>query len=339
MVAIRPLVLVVLAVAAVAGTALAVAPPPEWQARIDQAEMLFSHEEPSDKELMPMIGNGYIGHAIGSNAIFSTGLYVGLRHLWQYYINSDRARIPSTSCAAVVGVEACRERGLAVTEVGIAVDYARAVVYRRWIVDAAVVEFRWYCHQSRKAILVVEIDVDNSAGSASLDIPVHAPYVFESEDIGFKKVAGAAGTRAANASVYAGKVLRKENPYTHEILQDVAVVYDGLPSLLHVEAGGTFSRTFLTAVRTSVDSENPTADVQADFDSAHTTASNTDGSKNTNNNKSSSNNNNNSECGSLLTCTSLLDEHVAAWEVIWEARMEVGGNAVLGAQINASMYA
>eukprot|EP01136_Pigoraptor_vietnamica_P021262 Opistho-1_new@5982 len=79
----------VLLAAVLLGTAGAAVVPSEWQKRIDHSQMLYSDTEP-DAQLMPMIGNGYIGHVIGSPNIFSTGLYVGLRHFWQYFINSAR---------------------------------------------------------------------------------------------------------------------------------------------------------------------------------------------------------------------------------------------------------
>eukprot|EP01136_Pigoraptor_vietnamica_P021263 Opistho-1_new@5977 len=240
-------------------------------------------------------------------------------------LSTRRARIPSTSCAVAVDAEALRARGVEVETVGIAVDFERAVAYRRWSVGGAVVEFRWYCSRHRRSILVLEVEIDNSGGSSEVEVPVRGGVPFESNDIAFALVKDGL---AVNATVYAGKVTRRENPYDlKEALQDVAVVYDEVPSSFRVGPGANVSLSFITAVRTSVDSDAPTTHAQKDYAEARAIADRDVPECNPAN------------CGALVKCTDLIKEHEADWRTVWESRVEVGDNVVLGAQVNASLYA
>lgn len=67
--------------------------PQEWKDRIHQGNMLFSQQDPSNFEWMPIIGNGYLSTLVLSDTIYVAGVYNGQNNSAE---QSHRAKIPAT---------------------------------------------------------------------------------------------------------------------------------------------------------------------------------------------------------------------------------------------------
>jgi trehalose/maltose hydrolase-like predicted phosphorylase len=145
--------------------------PPEWQNRIDQAQMLYSDTEPQET-LQTYVGNGYMATQINSQNIFISGVYNGPADA--EYEPSHRARTPS-----FVNWQVQNSRVIAS-----AIDIEKGVYYRRVqtndVTSQSTVEQRWYAHRKYKNLIVhttqiitpstIPVCLIHSIGPQSVDI-------------------------------------------------------------------------------------------------------------------------------------------------------------------------
>lgn len=219
-------VVVVAVVVALIGPAAHGQIPPEWQARAAEANMLVSLVEPSDLQLMPYIGNGFLATIVGSNTTYMGGVFNGL----DVEGPSHRARIPGTISITVTNAEVQ----------AVAIDLEKGIYYRSLGCDGcAHLQQRFYAHRSLLSLLVCELDiVTTQAVTLSLALNGGAP----SADVNLSPSPNS--TKAM--TVMTGSTLIAELPGGELI--DIALAFTPVPSSLYVPAGTNASYVSACAV-------------------------------------------------------------------------------------------
>jgi hypothetical protein len=133
--------------------------PSNWQARENEGNMVCSNYEPDDIYMMPIVANGYLGTLVSSDTIYVGGVYNG----YLGYIRdkcssisdnrrqtpSHRARIPATNSINITNSNL----------VASALDFERAVFYRRSEINEILVEQQWFAHRRHKHLMVHTISL------------------------------------------------------------------------------------------------------------------------------------------------------------------------------------
>jgi hypothetical protein len=298
-------------------------PPTDWAAKVLARDMLYTasdaHVDPNN---MPMIGSGFVATQIMSDSIWVAGLFNG-------YLTRDpshRARLPATAAVAAPG-----------TPGPAALDMREATYYRRSFLDPSppgactdasavscsnapariTIEQRWYAHRSRPAVMVLEVQVLADA-NAPRGVNASAPFAMlllrnnpgdASADLSLAPTSGA----PPGSTMLCGMTRVGETNTSGT--QSLCVLTSTLPATpLRVDASAPYATaTFLTVVRTSIETAVPqlTAAAAADYNAATAAAVN----------------------GSLHA------EHVAEWAAtIWPSGFETD-RADLALAVNSSLYA
>ncbi len=301
-----PLLGLILSIAGLGSAEKASRIPVEWKRQIDKFDAFYSENDDGETNsegypgiYMPLMGNGYFSHSKGvrSDTYFIAGVYNN-----ETTSPSIRARIPATFAVQVENSETT----------GTLLDIRNGTYYRRGNLvsyPGSWYELRWYAHMQRRNIYVMELQVFN-AGKQAVQLKLTNNPGAPTDAINFhKKSSQFFLTQCGNTTI----------PETPEISTTrVCMVSSNLP-VITVEPhqnGRVYS--FLTAVRTSLDSADPETDVMADVNAAHHVQKPVDPSEQ----------------------TPLLKEHIAAWAQLWSSGIELEGNrpdASIAA--NASLYA
>uniref|UniRef100_A0A6B2KZB4 Protein-glucosylgalactosylhydroxylysine glucosidase n=1 Tax=Arcella intermedia TaxID=1963864 RepID=A0A6B2KZB4_9EUKA len=249
--------------------------------------MLYSPQEPTDINMMPSIGNGYLATVISSDTIYVSGLFNGLNTVDP----SHRAVIPATQSFTLTN---------SITT-ATALDLRRGTYFRRGTIGKASFEQRSYAHRVHSSLLVHEISVDNSLNPNHLTFVLTINTKPETPDF---KITPLNGTN--DYTLYNGRITTPEEPGGPTV--GITVVSTRVAHSYTVGANSASTFYFVTAIRSSLDSSDTQKDATADFLSAS------------------------------AQVTTLFSTHVAAWEEIWSARIEVEGDHRLAQVINSSLY-
>lgn len=346
--------------------------PSDWAAAQARGDLLYSASV--DGALLPEIGNGFIATLVGSDTIYAAGVFNGAAQS----APSHRARIPpfDTTLVGVADADEAVEHPLGdvTTPVtmdpapqdisgghhsatgtsnapdafgsGAALDMAHAVFMTRSMLPSGLnVEERRYAHLMRASILVHEIELANTGSAAPITVQLASAQVgAKSTDFDFNsttmrlsyptraRVSAGATARhrvpgepsvpvsllevggSQQVFIRNGSIVETETATSERVV--VATVSSVATGSVTVPPTKTVTLTFLTAVCSSL---NATGDVNAPLTCAHNAFDDAVAA---------------AEAGTLLS------SHEAAWASRLSAgRLEVAGDVVLAAVINASLYA
>jgi len=271
--------------------------PNDWIERSSQGNLIYVDKEPLDKNYLPSISNGYLGTVLDSDNIFVGGVYVGEFIVFEKLIgfHSKRARIPATQKIVPKNCET----------IGSALDIERAMYLRRFQLDKAQIEQRWFAHRGLRSLLVHQINVNATRSVGLVNLQLENLPSPKSEDISFEQVN--CPHSSSQSTCYVGELIRLETPDSDRI--KVAVVTSQIPSSLQVEASTDRTFTFLTSIRTTIDSSDPLMDASIDFIR-----------------------------GLSMDPKLLLSNHTMEWAKLWQSGYELGGNLDLAIKMNTTLY-
>eukprot|EP00053_Salpingoeca_punica_P018798 m.186260 g.186260 ORF g.186260 m.186260 type:complete len:848 (+) comp17508_c0_seq1:163-2706(+) len=342
---------------AASAVALSTDVPPEWADDVARMDKIVGSDTDANPQWLDAVGNGFVATQLMSDAMFVAGLYNGIA---TSEAPSHRARIESTVNVNVTGARCSNSNGdepLQIAPGPCALDVRRAVHYRRTLLltnsgaELAVIEQRWFAHQTLGNTLVMELQVlwpELSTRSSdpqcdSITVALQSNPGEASRDIVWKTAKRAAAPQSgslnggADVSLRFGSTREAETSDTPRI--SVAVYYDVVPeSVTFSYSSNTNSNnstnknaaqsagvddtpknttlTFLTSVATSIETavEKVTSAAQTAYaDAAGVAASGP---------------------------TALLDLHAKAWNHIWlNGGIEVGGSRRdVAIAANTSLY-
>ncbi|KAH3765729.1 protein-glucosylgalactosylhydroxylysine glucosidase [Pelomyxa schiedti] len=261
--------------------------PPDWEAKLAAGNMLVSETLPDNSAYMATIGNGYLATFVSSDTTYVSGVYNGEATS----APSHRARIPGTSSISITN---------AVDPI-YALDLECAVFLKRSTVQGASVEQRWYAPYNAPALLVHEIEV-NASSEVTLFLNLNSGST--SDDIAFEDV----------VDPPTGTIFRqgytKVSEETDSATTGVAIIYTVVPNSLSVGANSSTTFYFITAIRTTLDT-NASMLLDTTVQIYNNAVANKD---------------------------YLLNEHKSAWSKVWESGIEVAGDLELAQAINSSIY-
>ncbi|KAF2072925.1 hypothetical protein CYY_005747 [Polysphondylium violaceum] len=265
-----------------------VSPPQWWNDRVAQGKLLSSTNEPSNY-LMTSVGNGYVAHVIGGNAIYVGGVFNGpalsLRN------PSHRALIPNFQTITIGSGAQLQYAGIDLYNG----TYTRVYSF----VNGAVGTQLFYAHQTIRNILVQEISIDNTVGSQDLTVALGSLTNVSSPDLNINLFDSNSQTSTYNASI-----IQPEVNFT----TCLAITTTNVPTSITVPAGQVSTLTIITSIVTNLETS---LYIESSMDIYKT---------------------------SMIQQPSLLSTHIEAWELIWEARIEIGGNLPLAQAVNSSMF-
>lgn len=310
-----------------------------------QAQIVASQSEPSDRNYLPSISNGYVGTVIESDDVFMGGVYVGQEVLLDKLIgfHSRRARIPSMMKIHVVvvsgkdhvsfktlhdsnhgdnTVEGSRSNSdfsvnvTALQMVGAALDMERGMYSRRFVSaspprqddeESLQVEQRFYAHRVFRSLLVHQLEIDNSRGVNSVQIGLSQLASTPSKDISFSEVT--CPIAYPNIMCQVGELVQLETPESERVRVAfvTSVISSSLP--IQVKAHSKNIVTHLTALRSTLDSVDPLVEAAHDFMKAIS-----------------------------MDPQQLMNHHTQEWAKLWESGIELGGNVSLAATVNSTLY-
>jgi hypothetical protein len=157
-------------------------PPPvpaDWAARVADGRMLYTHDDAKDVPHTrggggttywgwhASVANGVLGTIVDSGTLFIAGTFNGpdLSTTHEYAANFSAAgarphlaKVPSHMAVRITNG----------TVVACAIDLERGIYLRRSVTAAgALIEQRWYAHRTRKALLVMELELLGVNGSSA----------------------------------------------------------------------------------------------------------------------------------------------------------------------------
>lgn len=139
----------------------------DWQSKAALGTLLYSAHLGS---INATIGNGFVATSVGSDTVFLAGVFNGASDTSP----SHRARIPGF--AAVSFTAAAAENTTDMNHIlGFALDLQEASFKRRDLVDAVLIEQRWYASRVRRGLLVVDFCLVANQSNVSLDSSVNIP--------------------------------------------------------------------------------------------------------------------------------------------------------------------
>jgi len=286
---------------------------PDWSSLHAAGHLTYSK---TLANLMPFIGNGYLAtHPVSKNAdqmnnLFVSGVFNGAAVFGNCTSPPTGCKSPHRAVIPKYKIT-LSSTGTARADGGYALDMQRAILFHRWIDHSGMnVEERWYAHQTRRSLLVHEIQLMNPKNATS-NVSIGQLIVSDqgtSVDINFSPC-GTNGLAVDNVCI-SGKVKNRELPTLD--FTEVARVSNKPPDspLSPLKPGELRTLYFINALATSIEStHDPASQAMKDLNSGIKDAEN------------------------------LLTEHVKAWQARWDqGRIEVGGNLPLAQAINASMY-
>lgn len=283
--------------------------PVEWARQIAKYDAFYSENDDGAMNsegypgiYLPLMGNGYFSHSKGvrSDTYFIAGVYNN-----ETTSPSIRARIPATFAVQVENSETT----------GALLDIRNGTYYRRGDLisfPGSWYELRWYAHMEKRNLYVMELQVFSRQGEVQLKLTNNPGS--PSDAIAFKQ------KKFEKFTAQCGNTTIPETPDVPTTR--VCMVTTNIPETITVkphDSGKTM--TFITAVRTSLDSVEPDADVAADFAAASKLQAVSVTLK-------------------AGTQTPLQKEHIAAWDKLWSSGIEVeGGRPDAAIAVNASLYA
>ena len=173
------------------GSALGAGIPSSWQRKIQQGNMIFSPTEPAGyPDLLPTIGNGYVGGFVMDQSIYIAGIYNGIL-LDKVLDSCHRARIPSTN-VATFSCLSCPSTSQP-NAVGFALDIEEGVYLRRFDFlnsdgHAIEVEQAFYAHRFLKNLWISTISINNTSPSAQAQIKLNYVQPSPTTDVDFTTV-------------------------------------------------------------------------------------------------------------------------------------------------------
>ena len=283
---------------------------PDWLERYQAANLLYADAD-LDGALFPYIGNGYVathpvaGRSPGTIAsaaetmstMFVSGVFNGIAVQSPcedgYCAAPHRAKVPTYRVVLNGTMLSGRY----------ALDIERAMLLRRVTLDGLEIEERWYAHLVHRELLVHEITLNNTAGTAARSVSVDA--VAGGQDPSFPFTV----SNTKQLHTILGAANHSERPELNRTQVAVSSNAVAAGQKLHVAAGQSKDFHFISAVATSLDSLDPQAKAEAKVQAA------------------------------LKDPSSLRGSHEAAWLRRWDqGRLEVGGNLGLAQAINSSLY-
>jgi hypothetical protein len=314
-----------------AATMLSTAPRPDWQAKIDAADALFT---PDDAGLPLRSAAGL------ANGVLGTVINTSVLHLAGVFSNSSRASLSSPLPAVWLAAVGAHQQSPLVPE-GALLDLREATYTRRYsgsltpapatAAAAAAsaagaicgsdhrysVEQRWFAHRATPSLFVMEL---------ALEVPCGCPW---RHNISLRLMASPAAAAAApatglnfsrvetsedgTATISVGTTSKPEGGSLSKLR--VATVATQLPSSITIPAAqrcGSFSRRYVVAVRTSrtaAADDDVVAAARRDYAAAM--GASADG---------------------------LWRSHVAEWARIWRSGLEIGGRRDAALVLNSSLY-
>ncbi|KAL9648527.1 hypothetical protein ABK040_012641 [Willaertia magna] len=280
-----------------------------WEQRMKEGNLIFVKQEPTDKNFLPSISNGYLGTVIDSDSIYVGLIYVGKLTFIEKLIgfHSERARIPST-----MNIDIFQSTNLQknlqqkpLNLIGSALDLERAMYLRRYLLNnETLIEQRYYAHRQFRSLLIHEIIIDNLQNKEDVSFNLLRKESSPSKDISFHSVNCKLNN---NAICMEGQLTRLETPDSLQV--NVSLVTSNVPSSISVKSNTKQSFLFFTTIRSSIDSNNPLQDAEMDFKKA-----------------------------SSLSSDDLYQSHIKLWNDIWQHGIEIEGNPQLALQINSTLY-
>jgi hypothetical protein len=212
-------------------------------------EAQSSSDYPSNPNLIPNIGNGFLGTVIDSDSIYMSGLYCFTRHM-DIFPGSQRCRIPMPAPLNTT------VKGATVDE--IKVDTEKGMVIKKMSVynkNVSITNMK-YAHRNMTSLIVNEFVVDNSKGDTDFTFAFEPGVESKaSRDISFEPV----DTNYQGVKSKMGKVVKAE---TGDRVATVAFAYtDDHTQALVVSRGSVWRFYFMATFRASF--ENETADAHA----------------------------------------------------------------------------
>lgn len=277
------------------GTNLCGLPPPphkvpdDWLAAYRHGDLLYTTDEAGVK-YRPEVGNGFVASVVGSDKLFVAGVFNG--HALD---PSHRAEVPAPLALALDG-----------QVTGAALDIRGGNYRRQYSINAqATAQLRFYAHRSRPSLLVADLSVDSNLGS-SVTVQISGGGTLNPQSKDFAWNVTQQTVSGIDVIVWSGETLKAELPTSAKTR--VAVVLPRNMSGPTTLANGS-SKTFVVAVRTSLESEDPNAAALKDWEAAMVAG----GSK-------------------------LYAEHSSAWDKMWESGLEVSGRMDVARAVNSSLY-
>lgn len=282
--------------------------PDEWLPRCLAGDLLYGRDLSGGK-YPPEVGNGFIATVVQSDVIYAAGLFDGEASnkcdtpTWWCGPRTHRAVIPAYRVRVV-------EEPWNAPKGGAALDVAQAVYMRRGLITWGEVQLeeRWYAPYHEPGLLVHEIELTNQGneqreiafageGSASFDLEL---YDVDMQWIGEDPIYAVEGANKAPEIAGGDKT-------------GVAMAATKAPANIVLGPGEKQVVYALTAVATSLNATNPTADVLT-LIRRYT-----------------------QDDGARLPA--LLKDHIAAWrERAEHGRIEVKGDLSVAQAVNASLY-
>ncbi|KAH3763729.1 Endoribonuclease Dicer [Pelomyxa schiedti] len=212
---------------------------------------------------------GYLATFVHSETTYVSGVYNGKATT----APSHRARIPASSSIHITNADSPIY----------ALDLECAVFLKRSTVQGASVEQRWYAPYNTPALMVHEIEVNTSSSGATLTLWLNSGL--GSTDIAFKDV-----DNPPTGTVFREGYTRVAEETDSETT-GVSILYTDVPSTLDVEANTSTTFYFITAIRTTLDT-NASILLDTTFQIYNAAVTNRD---------------------------SLLNDHKKAWSKVWES--------------------
>jgi len=262
--------------------------PAEWCEAYEQADLLFTQSE-QDVKYHPEVGNGFVATEVGSDDMFAAGVFNGPAVSDN---PSHRARIPAPLKLAVDGAA-----------VGAGLHLRSGAYLRRYTVGTATVELRFYAHRARRSLMVVDVTTDSQQG-VEVGLSGFGGAAPSSDD--FVWTASQITAAGKSALVWAGETREAET--ADQPTTRVSVVLHTAPSG-PVTVSKRTPISFVAAVRTSLESEDPEADAEEDWKQAVQKGAD-----------------------------ALYSEHTAAWARLWESGVEITGRMDVARVVNSSQY-
>ena len=265
--------------------------------------------------LNPSVGNGLIGWVVGTDSVFSAGLFCAVRHLLLFQ-GAQRCRIalPPVLNTTIAGA----------LSLGLSLDLRRAVVTESLALpNGARAQRRWYAHRLVPSVLVLEVEVDNRNGTAPFAAELDTVPVRESTDLRLSPVAPSQLPDGAEALVG-----RNVQPEKGAAVANVAIVSSAAVTNVTVGAGQSRTLAYLVSIQTDVPRLNASRSSPRSPRSSRSSRSSPLAAAKANW----------VAARASFRVGTLLATHARAWDRLWEGGVDVEGNESLARQINASLY-
>lgn len=274
-----------------------------------------------------MVGNGNVGIILGPRMWWQNAWpwrdagnfkVAGFYNGYNYTTPSHRAQIPS-----LIDVFIARDPAGNYTALGMALNFRQGVVYNRTGIDAdgcrnTQIEQRYYAHRLYPSLFVYELvasPFDSRLPWTGCLLPLISNLTTQTPDLDIRIVANGSSESGAPSKWSATTLLPEEpnGPVRH-----LEITF----SSWLTEVAANFPQPGTISFTSSATSWRLLAEFHSDAGNGETMAHATVWKK----------------CNSLRS-DQLLKLHIDAWDLIWSSgNIELGGNATIGASVNASLY-